>query len=229
MAKLKFGAIVNDARGSIDGIVYSKNQYGAYARVKVSPVQPRTSTQIATRAIFAEMSTAYSNTLTDAQRSAWKLFATNNPTVDVFGNSKTLSALAMYQSVNSVLKHAGVARIDDPPANMDVTALLTATVASTVALQDVAITFTATPLGATHRLYVYATSPLPGGVSFIENRLKLLSSSAAAAASPVNMGADYVARFGALIAGQRIGILVATVNTDNGAVSVGVQSIITVV
>lgn len=228
MAKIKFGAMVNDARGSVDGIVYSKNQYGGYARVKTSPVQPRSNYQVAARAIFGALSTAYSNTLSDAQRAAWKLFAANNPTTDVFGNSQTLTALAMFQSVNAVLGHAGEVMILDPPANMDVTALLTATVTATAAVPTLSIAFTATPLGADHALYVYATEPLPGGVSFIQNRLKFLGAGPAADASPSSFLTEYNARYGNLIAGQKIGFLVCTVNTLNGAVSVGVQSIIIV-
>lgn len=228
MAKIKFGAMVNDARGSVDGIVYSKNQYGGYARIKTSPVQPRSANQVAARAIFGALSTAFSNVLTDAQRAAWKLFAANNPVTDVFGNSQTLTALSMYQSVNAVLGHAGIARKDDPPANMNVTALLTAVVTATAAVPSMSVAFTATPLGANHKLYIYATEPLPGGVSFINNRLKFLTAGPAADVSPTDVISAYTARFGALAAGQKIGLLVCTVNTDNGAVSVGIQSIITV-
>lgn len=228
MAKIKFGAMINDARGSVDGIVYSKNQYGGYARVKTSPVQPRSDYQVAARAIFGGLSTAFSNTLSDAQRAAWKLFAANNPTTDVFGNSQTLTALAMFQSVNAVLLHADGVMILDPPANMDVTSLLSATVTAAAGVPAFGVAFTATPLGANHKLYVYATEPLPGGVTFIQGRLKFLGAGPAADASPTSFLTEYNARYGTLIAGQKIGVLVCTMNTDNGAVSVGIQSIITV-
>lgn len=229
MAKVKYGAMVTDARGSIDGVVYSKNQYGGYVRVKVSPVQPRTASQQATRSSLGQLSKEYSNLLTDAQRTNWKTFAESNPVVDVFGNSQTLNAISMYQRINRVLHNLGLPSIQDVPLNMNVTALLTAVPVADESLGTISIDFTNTPLDADSHIYVFATGPLNGGVNYIEKDLQFLTSSPAAQASPLDVASEWEAKYGAMVVGQRIGFEIMTVNEINGAVSVGLRSIITVI
>jgi hypothetical protein len=228
MAKVKFGAIATDVRNKIGGIVYSKNQYGSYVRTKVSPVQPQTNYQRAVRDSFKALSVAWANTLTTAQRAAWAAFAADHKVTDVFGASLQLSGLSMYQRVNRILAQCSIARIDDPPADMAVIQLVTCSVVADASDSTIAITFTATPLPANTHLYVWCTPPLPAGVNFIKNRLRQTWVSAAALASPGAAGATYELRFPNLVAGQKIGILVSTVNDLNGAVSQGLQSIVTV-
>lgn len=126
MAKVKYGAMVVDSRGSVDGVVYSKNTYGPYVRVKVSPVQPSSSPQLQARASFMDLSKKYSNDLSDAQRVLWKDFAGLYPVSDVFGNSQDLSAIAMFVRVNRILRQCDISPLLDPPANQDVQPLLSA-------------------------------------------------------------------------------------------------------
>ena len=74
MARILFGNMVADVRGKLGGIVYSRNTGGAYARQKVSPVQPRTPSQLNQRSRMAETSKLW-DTLTQNQREAWKSFS----------------------------------------------------------------------------------------------------------------------------------------------------------
>jgi hypothetical protein len=67
------------------------------------------------------------------------------------------------------------------------------------------IAFTATPLAAGSKLAIYATRQVSQGINFLPNGdYKLITVTAAAAASPVNVLAAYTAKFGALVAGQKI-------------------------
>lgn len=228
MAKVKYGAMVTDARGSIDGVVYSKNQYGGYVRQKVSPVQPRTALQMDTRNSLGQLSKEYSNLLTDIQRANWKTFAGSNPVTDVFGNSQVLNAISMYQKVNRVLHNLGLPSIQDVPANMDVQALLTAVPIAAATGQAMNIVFTDTPTPLETHIYVFATGPLNGGVNYIEKDLQFLTASAAQTSTAFDVASAWIAKYGALVADQRIGFLTATAKNTNGAISVGLRSIITV-
>lgn len=223
MAKIKFGAMITDARGKLEGIVYSKSKYGSYARRKVTPINPNSAAQSAVRGNFSDLSKAFSNVLTDAQRTAWAAFAASYPVTDIFGNSQVLSAISMYQRINRMLDQVAEARLDDPPADMAVTALLTVTPSIVVGTSTMNVAFTATPLDATHKLYVSATGRLNPGQAFFKSELRHIYSSAAAGVSPLNVWASYVAVHGAPVVGSKIGFLVAAVNTDNGAVSVGIK------
>lgn len=123
MAKVKFGALAQDARGKIDGVVYSKNQFGAYIRQKVSPVQPQTARQTLVRERQTTLSKRFSTIITEAQRQAWNGFGKVNPVVDVFGNPQALTGVAAYLRLNQVILNAGGAEIDTPPADLEVIGL----------------------------------------------------------------------------------------------------------
>lgn len=67
------------------------------------------------------------------------------------------------------------------------------------------VAYVATPLAAGSKVAVYSTGPVSPGVGFVSSsQYRLLQVSAAAAASPANVLATYNARFGALVAGQKI-------------------------
>lgn len=228
MAKVKYGAMVADARGRMDGVVYSKNQYGAYVRQKVSPVNPLTARQTLIRARMSTLSKAWAGTLTQAQRDAWSGWAKLNPVVDVFNDKQQLSGIAMYNRLNGVILNAAAARIDDPPANLDILSLATITVTASSGPTAVSIAFTATPLGAGTLLYIYATPALSAGVTFFKPFLRFIGVSAAAQVSPFTATTVYTAKYGDTIAGTKIGFLVAVANTTTGAIAPGLAALVTV-
>jgi hypothetical protein len=123
MAKIKFGALAADARGKIDGVVYSKNQFGSYIRQKVSPVQPQSERQTLVRERQTTLSKRFSTVITVEQRQAWRGFATVNPVPDVFGNPQALTGVASYVRLNQVILNGGGSIIDTPPADLEVPGL----------------------------------------------------------------------------------------------------------
>jgi hypothetical protein len=221
MAKIKFGGMVADARGKLDGVVYSKNQYGAYVRNKVSPVQPQTARQTLVRERLTQLSKAYSTVLTDAARAAWSGFAKINPSVDIFGQPQAQTGIATYVRLNSVLFNVGSARIDVPPANLAVKALMSVNVTASAGPNAVSVGFTATPTGAAEMLYLFATQGFSAGRQFFKPAMRFIGSGGPALASPMDATALYVAKFGDLVTGQVIGFMVAVADNATGAVSPG--------
>lgn len=229
MAKVKYGAMVTDARGSIDGVVYSKSQYGAYVRVKVSPKQPRSPAQLMARQILAAAAQAWGSVLTPEQRASWKVFASAHAVTDVFGNSQILSGIAMYTRVASVIAHAGGPQNSDVPATFSATPLATLAITISEATQAVTIAFTVTPLGAGEKLYIFATPRLLPGRDFYKPQLRFIGCSDAADASPFVATPLYAARFAApLVAADRVAFIVAVVNSVTGAVTVGMSQVVVV-
>lgn len=228
MAKIKFGALAEDARGKIGGVVYSRNQFGGYIREKVSPVQPSTARQTIVRERVTTITKRWFDTLTDAERLAWIAFAKVTPVPDVFGNPNLLTGINAYLRLNGVLLNAVEAIIDTPPANLASVGLETASVAMASGAGTAAVTFTLTPTAGTDRLYLWATQGLTAGRFFFKPFYRFLGVSTIASASPFAAGTLYTDKFGTMIVGSAVGWKIQVVRNTNGAVTSGltVRSIV---
>lgn len=216
MAKIQFSAVVGDARKKIGGVVFTKGRTGAAIRRKVSPIQPRTQAQRNVRSNFTGFSKAWGGTLTSTQRAGWDSLATTYPRRDVFGQTKVLTGLQMYQSCNRNLESAGEAAIDDAPLSLACGAPGTLTLTATAGTPALSVAV-ATAAAANEKALVFAAAPMSAGRSFVGKRFRLIFVSAAAAAGPHNILSAYNAKFGTLVIGQKINVLVKYVNTDTGA------------
>lgn len=228
MAKIMFGSLATDARGKIAGIVYSKNAAGAYVRQKVSPTQALTARRGLVRERVTNLSKYWSMTLTPAQVLAWNAFAKNNPVSDVFGRSQTLSGIQTFLRLNAVIANVGGTQIDDPPASLTITGITTLTPAAAETAQVFTVGFAVSPLAADCKLSVFATQQLPTGRTFAKPFLRWIFASAAAATTPSNIASAYTAKFGALLAGSRIGVRANVVDSVTGAQTTGLYTMITV-
>jgi hypothetical protein len=229
MAKILFGVGVADARNKLGGHVFSKNRNGAYVRQKVSPSQPRTPAQLVVRASFGQFAAAWGAILTEAQRAAWTALASTNPVPDQFGNPQVLTGLQFYQRVNRNLFTIGQPRVDAAPGGTGVESLATASMVATGGAGTIAFTFTPTPLGASTHLVVALTPPISPGKNFVTAFLKLVEKDTAGAlTSPQALGAKYIAIFGAMVVGQKIGASAFTIDDVTGAASapIGLSTII---
>jgi len=186
--------------GSQAGTTSSRNRYGQYRRTRATPVNPNTTAQGAVRARMAANAAAW-RTLTDAQRAGWSDLAASISRTDALGQTYTLNGFSAYCSVNNNNVAAGNATVSAAPAVVTPSALLTAAITLTAAALSVA--YTVTPLGAGARLFSYVSPQRSAGRNF-EGDFRLLAVSAAAAASPANLYAAYVAKFGVPVVGNRI-------------------------
>lgn len=221
MAKIKLGSLVTDIRNKLDGIVFSKNTFGRYVRIKVTPVNPQSVRQMLVRGRLDTLAKRYANTLEEGERILWRDFAANNPRTDVFGDTLTLTGITMYQALNLVLLNSGNDIIDVPPANLDVIPITSTAVTIGNDFATLSLAFTPTPSGTDTKVYIFATSPLSAGVNFFKPKWRFLKATTSAIASPLNLLADYTAKFGVAPVGSKIAFLVAFENQNSGALSVG--------
>lgn len=129
MAKILYGPVVAEARGSVAGTTYSRNTYGPYMRNKASPVQPQSPNQVAQRASFTAMTQRWRDTLSAAQRDAWNDYAAQTPLVDAFGNKIQLKGNAMYVRFNALWDRIGETPVDDGPVTPGEAPMLDCTLA----------------------------------------------------------------------------------------------------
>lgn len=186
--------------GSQANTTASRNRFGQYYRNRSIPVNPATSFQLVQRARLSANSTAW-RTLTAAQRAGWNDLATQVLLTDALGQSYTPTGFNVYVQVNNNNTDAGNAVVADAPAYTTPNALTLGAITLTAAAFSIA--YTVTPLPAGNRCFTYVSLQRSAGRAF-EADLRLLQVSAAAAASPVNAYAAYVARFGLPIVGNRI-------------------------
>lgn len=176
--KIKYSALVSDARGKLNGSVASKNRYGNYLRNKITPTNPQTSAQSRMRALFGSISKGW-GALTQAQRNLWEDFSRQHPYNDIFGDSKVLQGSAMYQRVNlnlsklekSLLVVPGA--VSDIPPLEQVHALMDLGSGGDIEIIQVTGEFDDTTT-ENQTMVVYATPPISPGRNFVKNDFRLI-------------------------------------------------------
>lgn len=220
MAKLKFGAIVSDVRGSIDSVTYSRSRYGAYARKKVTPVNPNTSLQSTARAIFGAASSKF-RSLGKATIDAWNAVAPEYTRSNVFGDNLPLSGQTLYTKLKSTLVNAGTTSDPSPINPVTVPGVVAGAVTADVSTGTIVIA----GVGATTAddvLVVSATAPVSAGRTFFGRSQfrNITTKNASTAAGDLDITAAYEDVFGDILTtpfvGQKLQVSITRVMIANG-------------
>ncbi len=196
--------------GSYAGVTSSRNRNGQYVRTRATPVNPRSTAQVATRTRQTVNAAAW-RALTANQRAGWSDLGLSMTRTDQLGQSYNLTGFQAYCSVNNVLANASSALVSDAPALTTPVGLLTMTLTLTNAAFSIA--YTTTPLAAGVKAVIRVSPQVSAGRNF-QADFRVLAVTAAAAASPYNAFAGYSAKFGVPITGNKIFVSVA--NTISG-------------
>lgn len=215
MAKIKLSAIVSEMRGKLNGSVFSKNRGGAYLRTKVTPVNPQSLAQGLVRNTLTNLSQAWRG-LTEAERTAWNSAVSNFTSTDIFGDIKTPSGINLYTKLNLNLANIGVSPISTPPSPVSVGYVDTLSLAAAAGAGTIAATFTSVGLAAGQTVVVEATPNMSAGKNFVKSEYRVIGTFAGGAASPQAIGAMYVAKFGAMTAGQKLFVRFKCVDDATG-------------
>lgn len=203
-----------DARNKLNGNVFSKNRYGAYIRTKVTPVNPQTSYQQNQRQQLASLSSQWRG-LTQAQRDAWISSTGNFPRTDIFGNTKILSANVLFVGLNKNLLNAGEDTIDDAPAPVSIPEIQISDLSAAAGTPALSFSIDPAALPSDTALFVKATGNVGPGKQFVKNLLRFIGTATPTTGS-VDILSAWQARFGTLVAGQRITVQIYLVSTITG-------------
>jgi len=207
--KMKFGAIVTDGRGKIGGQVASKNRSGAYLRTKVTPVNRQSASQTAVRNRLAGLSQGW-RSLSDAQRAAWNAAVGDFAKTNIFGDLVNPTGFNLYQRLNNNLIRIGESAITTPPTPAAITDIVIGALTMDASDGSVSLAYTAGG-DAGSEIEVWATPPVSAGVSFVKSEYRLVTQVTANTASPLDMAADYIAKFGAITGAAGMKVFVKTV------------------
>jgi hypothetical protein len=220
--KLKFGAIVVDGRNKIGGHVMSKNRAGAYMRTKVSPVNPRSSSQSDAREILSSISSAWRG-LGAADILAWNAAVDAWKKTDIFGDLKKPSGFNLFQRLNNNIARFGGPLKLNPPAPGAITSFHTFS-AAIVSAASIILTWLPDASDGSEFLQISATPGLSKGVSFVKSQLRIISTDQAGTGTPYTATTAYIAKFGAVpVTGQKVYFELKVINTTTGQAGVPIM------
>lgn len=215
MAKIKCGAIVVDIRGKSNGHVFTKNRSGAVMRTKVSPSNAQSVDQQAVRAIFTTLSQAWKG-LTEGQRLAWNGAVSSYSKTNIFGDLVNPSGINLFQSLNNNLMSIGSPMILEVPLPSAVGSCTILSASSAIGAGTMSLVLSGA-VPADTSVKVLATAPMSAGKSFVKSEYRQIDVLAAASATPVNIKAAYLDKFGTQgAAGQKIFFKLIPVNENTG-------------
>lgn len=217
MALVKTGGGVTDIRGSIGGTTFSRNKYGAYARTRTVPVNPKTVAQTKVRSVVASMIDIWKNTLTAAQRAAWAVYAANVPVLNRLGDSVNLSGWNMFCRTNSALLYNDFLAVADAPTDYTLGEQdPTLSIAVSEATQLMTITFDDSMDWCGEddaHLLVYASRPQNVTVNFFAGPYQLAGTLDGDTAVPISSPLTMAVPF-AVVAGQKLFVQCRIVRAD---------------
>lgn len=223
MARIKFGAMMVDARGKLGGHVFSKNRGGAYLRTKVTPSNPQTPDQVAQRATLANASSNWKS-LTETQRLAWNEAVTQYSTTNIFGDIVNPSGSVLHTRLNINVALAGGSALTAPPLPMGVDTVQGVSAVATAGTPNVTLSWTSGAVPTGHVMVVEATTQMSPGIFNASNKFRVIGTLPAATATGEDITAIYNAKFGTLVAGQKLFVRAKLIRIATGEVSVAVSS-----
>ena len=96
MAIIRPGSTITGIRGAVGDNVYSRNSAGPYIRSKGEWIQPDTQRQLDERNHLIALNTAWSATLSEADRESWRTYGRQHPTPNRFGALTGSSGISAY-------------------------------------------------------------------------------------------------------------------------------------
>lgn len=226
MAKIMFGAVVAQIRGSISGNVFSRNANGAYIRVRTKPSNTNTTEQKVARINLGATSRAWKD-LSDGDKNSWIDNASQYPYKDKVGNTATYTGTQLYMKVNTALRYYGLTPLSTmvPPVSLYGLRNLSVTTADiSSSTLNFTITFvlpdgtTSTTVPADSILIVEATGMKSSGLyrpkdSDFQYLNKLLESTVV---TTVNLNTLWRAKFGTPVADSFAFFRVKAMSTATG-------------
>ena len=184
-------------------------------RNKVTPVNPQTSYQLGVRNRLTNFSQGWRG-LTQGQRDGWNASVSDFAKTDIFGDLRNPTGFNLYQRLNNNLSVVGAAAITAAPLPAAVGVVVSTALAAAAGAGSMSLTM-AEAVPADTAVKVFATAPQSAGRSFVKSQYRLIATLPAAEASPYDLAAEYIAKFGSVgAAGQKVFVKTVAINTTTG-------------
>lgn len=166
------------ASGSLGSMVASHNAGGQYLRARTTPTNPNSSFQNEVRDAIATLAPRWSSTLTQVQRDAWDVYATNVSRINKLGDSIHLSGISEFIRSNTPRIQAGLTIVDDAPTTFDsgtspAVTFDSAANASTGTLTFISSLASVGATGSQDAALLYLSRPQNAGITFFRGPYRL--------------------------------------------------------
>lgn len=213
--KMKFGAIVVDGRNKIGGQVASKNRAGAYLRTKVTPVNPRSSSQSDVRERLAAISSSWRGLLV-TEIAAWNAAVDQWKKTDIFGDLKKPTGFNLFQRLNNYIAMAAGTPLTVPPAPVAVSTFHSFA-AAIVSGTSIVLTWLPDATISNEKVIISATPGLSKGVSFAKSLFRVISVDVLGNDTPLTITFAYTNVFGSVpVTGQKVFFELKVYNSNTG-------------
>ncbi len=228
MASIKYSALISEMRGKLNGTVFSRNHYAAYARNKVTPYNPRTDRQQKIRAVFADLSKAWRQLL-QAERDAWNQAVYNFLRTNIFGDTYKPSGINLFIRINMNLHNIHQSRFLLPPKPVTVNSIKILDIKVEAGSNTILIFIESTP-DISHTPILSVTRPLSPCINFVKSEFRILDCSINPDLNNPQLyslliGPQYAEKFGALsnFIGQIFFVKVLPIDRHTGLNGIAIQ------
>jgi len=189
----------NPTSGKAGSIVYSRNRWGAYIRALVAPVQPRTPYQLDQRAKLSGMADLW-RTVSSVNKLGWDAFAAQILRYDTLGQRIVFNGYSAFILVNIERLVCGVAWTDTPPEMWDGAqpdSFLFSVAGAVMTIESMLVGGGGIASTGTAHLLAESAPWQSLGKQFCPT-WRLFYVSATSTAFPIDVSAEYSARFGGI-------------------------------
>lgn len=117
MARVQFGALITEITGSIGGFTFQKNSSGNVIRLRPTGKKKQSDKQTAQQAQLTSVLSAWQN-LTFVQKQLWNDYAFLYPKTNAYGQTKSVTGLNWFTSINQNLKLISQPQVQEPPLHL---------------------------------------------------------------------------------------------------------------
>ena len=220
MALIKLSSNLDDIKGSIGQLNYSKVRSGNVSKTKSQPgsVNPFTpsASQIQKRNFFRASLAAW-RTLTIEQVTAWNDLAKTIKTQNVFGESYFKSGYNTFMEFNQNLQIIGSSVITDAPVNPSVLQLSAINLSIAAGYPDTfTINFTGQTTDINTYYLIFATAGLSAGRTYSKNKFRLVGIIPPSTADSYEFYTGYSAIFPEPAQGSKVQIYIKPISGVSG-------------
>ena len=228
MARVEYGTIITDIKGSIGGITFQHNRSGKIARLRPKTHKNPTSAQVDRQIKHTEILYDWQQ-LSGAQQGDWNNFADLHTKENMFGDTKKLSGLNWYEAINLSRDLIGMGSIIVPPAYNLPCAVPAYTV--TINQTKIEINLTAPFDTANNALIIRATNPIPNTTVNFRGQWRFIKYEDTGIINNIDITNLWKDIFTCIyppssnMVGVNIGIMLQTIRKTSGIQSIGSTSV----
>lgn len=215
---MKFtSTVMTGVAGKLGNVVGLMGLGGMAVRAWVNPTNPKSTAQTGVRNTLKTLATAWSETLTQAQRDGWAVYAATLTFTNSLGTPYTISGFDAYVAANGARIVGGLSRVDAPPAVGGFAVYTTPTPSFVVSSHAISMAFTNTDdwageVGGAMLVRVSPAGFSPGIKKYTTPFI--YAGKVSGAVSPPTSPQTIVLAAGAIVAGMQYAVAVRVVRAD---------------